>query len=164
MRPRTEASRAGRTRTMVLCAVVWFTACFACRSGAAEDGLSLADREFFEARVRPVLVERCYRCHNSSGEAKGGLALDHRAGLAQGGKRGAVIDASDPAASLLLRAVRHELDDLRMPKDDAKLSDAVIDDLSRWLEMGAPDPRDAPPSAAGRTHGRNPRRLGLRPG
>ena len=52
------------------------------------DDLPASDLELFEAHVRPVLVERCYRCHNSTGERRSGLALDHAAGLLEGGERG----------------------------------------------------------------------------
>ena len=97
--------------------------CDAIEATAAEYQLTSDESDFFERNVRPILVERCYRCHNSADTAQSGLALDHRAGLRRGGKRGPVIDEDNVAGSLLLRAVRHELDDLRMPKDDGKLSD-----------------------------------------
>ena len=76
--------------------------------------------EFFEKNIRPVLAERCYECHNSSDKAKGGLALDWRGGLAKGGDNGPVIVAGKPDESLLLRAIRHEEKELKMPKDGPK--------------------------------------------
>ena len=51
--------------------------------------------EFFERRIRPVLVESCYECHNSGGRAEGSLQLDHRAGLLRGGDRGPAIVVGD---------------------------------------------------------------------
>lgn len=42
-----------------------------------------AEIEFFESKIRPVLVEHCYACHNSAKTAKGGLALDDRAATPQ---------------------------------------------------------------------------------
>jgi hypothetical protein len=108
--------------------------------------LSTEAREFFESKIRPVLVESCYECHNSAGTARGRLALDHRDGLRRGGRSGEVIDDANPRQSLLLSAIRHEIDDLRMPKAGPKLAPEVVADFERWLAMGAPDPRDAPPA------------------
>ena len=70
--------------------------------------VSPADLEFFEARIRPVLIERCYRCHNSVDSAKGRLALDHSQAMLEGGRSGPAIVPGDPEASLLMRAVRHD--------------------------------------------------------
>ena len=102
--------------------------------------------EFFERTIRPVLVERCYECHNSSDKAKGGLALDWRGGLAKGGDSGPVIVAGEPGESPLLRVIRHEDRELKMPKDGPKLSPTVISNFEKWIAMGAPDPRAVPPS------------------
>ncbi len=103
--------------------------------------------EFFEQRIRPVLVEHCYACHNSTETAESGLRLDHRAGLLQGGARGPAIEPGEPRRSLLLRAMRHPSLDFRMPLGGARLPDEVIADFERWIEIGAPDPRDEPPTA-----------------
>ena len=105
-------------------------------------------QEFFESRIRPVLAENCYRCHNSSGNQKGGLALDHREGLRRGGESGPALAPGRPEASLMLGLMRHEDDDRRMPEDGPKLSRTVIDDFTRWIKDGAIDPRDAPPGRA----------------
>ena len=105
------------------------------------------DLEFFESRIRPVLVEHCYECHNSSGKAKGKLALDYRDGLLKGGSEGPSIEPGKPEKSLLLQSIGHEFEDLRMPKDGPKMADAVLKDFRKWITMGAPDPRDEPPSA-----------------
>ncbi len=102
--------------------------------------------EFFEKNIRPVLVERCYECHNSGDKANGGLALDWRGGLAKGGERGPVMDVSNPAESLLLRAIRHDDRELKMPKDGPKLSPTVIGQFKQWIAMGAPDPRAESPT------------------
>ena len=102
--------------------------------------------EFFEKNIRPVLVERCYECHNSSDKAKGGLALDWRGGLAKGSDSGPVFVADTPGEGLLLRAIRHEDRELKMPKDGPKLSPMVIGHFEKWIAMGAPDPRAKPPS------------------
>ncbi|MFP6901437.1 MAG: DUF1549 domain-containing protein, partial [Opitutales bacterium] len=103
--------------------------------------------DFFEGKIRPVLVEHCYECHNSSGKAKGKLALDYKGGVLKGGSEGPAIIPGKPGESLLLQAVRHEFEDLRMPKDGPRLDKKVLADFAKWIAMGAPDPRDKPPSA-----------------
>ncbi|MEZ6053661.1 MAG: DUF1553 domain-containing protein [Planctomycetaceae bacterium] len=103
--------------------------------------------EFFESRIRPVLVEQCYSCHNSSGTAEGDLAVDHRDALQNGGASGALIDVQSPDESLLLQVIRHEVDGQEMPEDAPKLDDRVIADFRQWIADGAVDPRDEPPSA-----------------
>jgi hypothetical protein len=102
--------------------------------------------EFFETRVRPVLVRHCYECHGA-GEARGGLRLDSRDGWQAGGESGPAVVPGDPGGSLLLRAVRHADPAKRMPRDQPPLPDGVIADLERWVGEGAPDPRDHPPTA-----------------
>ena len=109
---------------------------------AADD----AETEFFEKRIRPVLVERCYECHNSGAKTDGGLTVDHREGLLAGGDSGAAVVPGKPQESLLLAAIRHATAELRMPQGGPKLSDAVIADFTRWIERGAVDPRDRPPT------------------
>lgn len=102
--------------------------------------------EFFEARIRPVLVEHCYQCHNSAKSAKGGLKLDDRAGLLKGGDEGAIVVPGKPKESRLLNILRHEVPGMNMPKDGPKLDKKAIADFEEWIAMGAPDPRDKPPS------------------
>ncbi|MDB6174631.1 MAG: Planctomycete cytochrome [Chthoniobacteraceae bacterium] len=96
---------------------------------------------FFENKIRPVLVERCYECHSVKAEKiKGGLLLDSRAGLLKGGDTGAAITPGDPSASLLIGAVRHTDKELAMPPRK-KLPAEQIAALEEWVKMGAPDPR-----------------------
>lgn len=98
--------------------------------------------EFFEKKIRPVLVDSCYQCHSAKeNKNKGGLVLDTRAGLLQGGDSGPAIVAGDPDKSLLIKAVRYTDENLQMPPKDKKLSAAQIADLEAWVKMGAPDPR-----------------------
>lgn len=93
---------------------------------------------FFETSIRPLMVEHCLKCHGEKKEWAG-LRLDSRAALLRGGDTGAAIVPGKPEESLLIRAVRHVDDDLKMPKE-GKLSDRQIADLVRWVEMGAPFP------------------------
>jgi len=103
--------------------------------------------DFFESRIRPLLVERCHECH--AGEtAEGGLRLDSRRGVAAGGASGPVVDRENPAASLLLKLVRHEVGDREMPQGSPRLSDGAIADLARWVALGLPGLPDEPPAPA----------------
>jgi hypothetical protein len=103
------------------------------------------DFEFFENRIRPVLVDHCYKCHSAGSEkVKGGLLLDTKAGLLKGGETGPAIVPDEPEKSLLIKAVRYTDKDLQMPPKNQRLADHEIADLVAWVQMGAPDPRVAP--------------------
>src|SRR5215218_1332232 len=90
---------------------------------------------FFEKKVRPVLAENCYNCHSASTNAKGGLRVDDRNGLLQGGKSGPAVVPGHPEKSLLIQAVRQE-DSLKMPPK-TQLSAEQIADLTQWIKDGA---------------------------
>jgi hypothetical protein len=101
-----------------------------------------ADLEFFEKQIRPVLAQNCYKCHSAAAEKlKGGLYLDTRDGVLKGGEDGPVIVPGKPQESVLIRAVSYKDEKLQMPPK-TRLPDAVVADLVKWVEMGAPDPRD----------------------
>jgi hypothetical protein len=101
--------------------------------------------DFFEKRIRPVLLEHCYKCHSStSDKVKGGLYLDSRDGVLKGGSTGPAIVPGNPDRSLLIKAVRYKDKDTAMPPGDKKLPAHIIADLEQWVRMGAPDPRNAP--------------------
>ena len=104
--------------------------------------------EFFEASVRPVLVESCFMCHTKA-EA-GGLRVDSREGLLKGGSSGPAIVPGNPDESYLLRAVQHAPNAPRMPKNGAKLSDAQIAAIAQWILDGAvwPSAASAMPAMA----------------
>jgi hypothetical protein len=103
-----------------------------------------AGLEFFEARIRPVLVEQCYKCHSAASEKlKGGLRLDSLEGMLKGGESGkAAIVPGDVEKSQLIEAIRYKNEDLQMPPK-RKLSDARIAALVAWVNMGAPAPHAA---------------------
>ena len=106
--------------------------------------LSPAQLRFFENKIRPVFAENCYKCHSQQAEkVKGGFLLDTREGLLKGGDTGPAIVPGDPESSLLIKAIRYTDPDLQMPPKGKKLPDEVIADLTAWVKMGAPDPRDA---------------------
>jgi Protein of unknown function (DUF1553)/Protein of unknown function (DUF1549)/Planctomycete cytochrome C len=103
--------------------------------------LSPQDVEFFEKKIRPVLVDHCYLCHSSSSpQVQGGLLLDSRDGLLKGGKSGPALVPEEPDQSLLIKAVRYTEKDLKMPPS-GKLPAETIADFELWVEKGAPDPR-----------------------
>lgn len=108
--------------------------------------------EFFEQKIRPVLIAHCYRCHSAEAEeVKGGLRLDVRAGWQLGGDSGQpAIVPGNPEESLLIRAVRHEDGVSAMPPDEDRLPEQVVADLVEWVRMGAPDPREGTAHAGSR--------------
>src|SRR6516162_2396334 len=101
--------------------------------------------EYFEKRVRPVLVEKCQSCHGPK-KQQGGLRLDSRAGLLKGGDNGPVVQPGQPEKSTLIHAVRQD-GDLKMPPK-GKLDAETVAALTGWVKMGA-----AWPEAVGRTAG-----------
>lgn len=105
---------------------------------------ALRQVEFFENRIRPVLIRHCYECHSAAAsEVQGGLRLDSRDLIRKGGETGPAVVPGDPGKSLLLQAIRHE--SLEMPPA-GKLPQNVISDFESWVRAGAADPRDHPPS------------------
>ncbi len=97
--------------------------------------------EFFETRIRPILIDHCLDCHGEDPSAlKGGLDLSSAHGIARGGESGAIVVPGDPGSSALYRAVTYVDQEFAMPPR-GRLSDGEIDALRRWIEMGAPDPR-----------------------
>lgn len=107
-------------------------------ASAGDSGL-----EFFEKKIRPVLVQHCYECHSASAAAsrklKGGLRLDTREGLRRGGDSGPALVAGSAGDSLLISSLRY--DSFEMPPT-GRLPDTVIADFVKWIESGAIDPRE----------------------
>ncbi|MCP3695581.1 MAG: DUF1553 domain-containing protein [Planctomycetaceae bacterium] len=94
--------------------------------------------KFFESRIRPVLVERCFKCHSQQAKPpKGKLRLDFPRGWLGGGESGPALVAGKPAESLLISALKYQ--DYKMPPG-GKLPAAIVKDFSTWIEMGAPTP------------------------
>jgi hypothetical protein len=101
--------------------------------------------DFFEKKIRPVLVDKCYKCHSEKTEnVKGGLVLDTREGIRRGGDSGPSVVPGDLKDSILIEAIRYHNKDFAMPpeKEGGKLPDPVIKDFETWVASGAPDPRD----------------------
>jgi len=99
--------------------------------------------DFFESKIRPVLIRHCYQCHSAKAAAtkmlKGGLQLDTRDGILKGGETGPSIVVGKPGQSLLVSALKH--DGLEMPPK-SKLPASIVADFEKWIRIGAPDPRD----------------------
>ena len=98
------------------------------------------DTAFFESKVRPLLIQRCYECHSHDKKIKGGLALDSKPGWQTGGEHGPAIVPGDVGKSLLITAIRYTDSDLQMPTK-GKLPAEEIAVLEQWVKLGAPDPR-----------------------
>ncbi len=112
---------------------------------AAQDPEGL---EFFEKKIRPLLVERCFQCHSAKApKLKAGLRLDSREGMLKGGDQGPAIVPGRPEKSRLLEAVSYANVDLQMPPK-GKLAEAEIADLAAWVKRGAPWPREEPATPA----------------
>ncbi len=124
----------------------------ACASPLPAQALDAKGVEFFETKIRPVLVEHCYKCHSEEArknrKLKGDLRLDSKAGMLTGGATGPALIAGKPGESLIIKALRHE-GDVKMPRD-GKLPAAVVADFETWIKIGAPDPRDGKTPAAAR--------------
>lgn len=108
--------------------------------GFARGADDAAGIEFFEKKIRPVLVASCYECHSAAkGKHEGSLALDNREAIRKGGDSGPAFEPGKPADSLLMKAL-HQTGKLKMPPKKM-LSPEVIADFAKWITMGAPDPR-----------------------
>ena len=124
-------------RRFLFCLLVILLDCSTIR--ADEAGI-----EFFEKKIRPVLVEHCQKCHaTDSKKLGGGLLLDHRDGIIQGGDSGSAVVPGKPDDSLLIKAIRYDDEGLKMPPK-GKLPAEVIADFETWVKLGVPDPRDKP--------------------
>ena len=95
---------------------------------------------FFETKIRPILADKCYRCHGAE-KAKGGLRLDHIDTITHGGDSGPALVKGDVDKSLLIEAVLRSDPEFSMPPKDADaLTEVQITNLKKWIEMGAPWP------------------------
>src|SRR4051812_30867132 len=131
--PPADRFRRGRTmhyRCLSLTAAAWLLAAPLLR--AAEPDVK--GIEFFESKIRPVLVEQCYKCHSAqAGKVKGSLSPDTKAGVLKVGENGPAIVPGNPEKSRLLAALVQN-GELKMPPK-SKLPDAVINDFRRWIAM-----------------------------
>jgi cytochrome c553 len=116
--------------------------------------ISAGDLQFFEARIRPILADRCYKCHSRlADKIKGGLMLDTREGMLHGGDTGPAIAPGKPADSLIIDAISYRDNDLQMPPKGDRLSDQQVADITEWIRRGAPDPRSLVAKGSSSTYG-----------
>lgn len=120
-------------------------ACDSARAAAPSADVAKLSPEhaaFFEQKVRPLLVAKCYECHSQESKIlQGGLLLDSRPGWQKGGDSGAAIVPGKPDESLLVRAVKYLKDEYVHMPPKGKMSDDEIAVLVEWVRLGAPDPR-----------------------
>lgn len=96
---------------------------------------------FFESKIRPLLVQHCYKCHSEAeGERKGGLLLDRQSGWLDGGDSGQAIVPGDVEGSPFIHAIRYSDEDMQMPPK-YQLDAGVVALLEQWVKMGAPGPK-----------------------
>ncbi|MBC7821573.1 MAG: DUF1549 domain-containing protein [Planctomycetaceae bacterium] len=95
-----------------------------------------ADLDFFEKRVRPLLVQRCFECHSAKAEKlKGGLLLDSRETTLTGGDSGPAAVVGDVEKSLIVQAIRYDNENMQMPPA-GKLLESEIVVLTEWVRRG----------------------------
>ena len=99
------------------------------------DPVTSEQKKFFIERVKPVLEKNCFKCHSHlADKVRGGLVLDSRAGLLDGGDTGAAIVLGKPDDSLLIQSIRYdEKADYQMPPGGKKLPDEEIAALTEWV-------------------------------
>jgi len=108
-----------------------------------------SDLDFFESKIRPLLIEHCYECHSQeSGESNGNLRLDSAEASRKGGDRGTAVVPGNVDASLLLKAVSYADPDMEMPPS-GKLGEEEIKRLRDWITSGAIDPRESQDESGG---------------
>lgn len=127
-------------RALISSMVILFFATYSHRMLAQESDSQAVN--FFETRIRPVLIKHCYECHSSAAaRLKGGLLLDSREGVQRGGSSGAIVVPGKPEESLLIQALKHQ--GPKMPPG-MRLPEDVVAAFEHWVKIGAPDPRTQP--------------------
>ena len=106
--------------------------------------------EYFEKKVRPILVNHCHACHSADTKPAGGLRVDDRNGLLVGGNTGPSVVPGKPADSLLVKRVVREAKK-RMPAEGEHLTDEQVATLSKWIADGAVWPAVKVPASLGKS-------------
>jgi mono/diheme cytochrome c family protein len=101
------------------------------RLGAARAADPPDSRDFFEKRIRPVFARNCNACHGTT--RMGGLDMTSRESLLQGGASGPSLVPGKSDQSLLVQAVSHQHEKIRMPLGQPRLSDEQIADITEWV-------------------------------
>lgn len=123
---------------LVFAFLICHTACLKAQESTQGDAVAFTSEqlEFFENKVRPLLIDKCYSCHGpESKPLEGGLNLSSRKGLLSGGDTGPAIVVGAPDESLLIDVVNYG-DVYEMPPD-TKMSAEEIGILTKWVKDGA---------------------------
>ncbi len=123
--------------------VLTFSGAVAATPPIGPNSTTQADTDFFEKRIRPLLVARCFDCHGPGTENEAGLRLDSLAAVLRGGRSGPAVKPGDPDTSLLVLAIRHDPATPDMPPK-TKLPLRERADLAEWVRRGAPWPGQRP--------------------
>ena len=100
----------------------------------APDRADTDGARFFQEKIAPVLKAECFRCHSAVAEKlRGGLRLDSRAAILEGGDSGPAIVPGKSDESLLIQAIRHD-DGMAMPPKKPRLSDPIVADIAKWVD------------------------------
>ena len=134
-----------RTSRLVI-ALLAVTSSGGLRSPLAQAAEPVVDNEFFEKKVRPLLLAHCTNCHGTE-KQKGGLRLDSRTAMLKGGDNGPAVVPGDPEKSLLVRLIRYD-GDIKMPQK-GRMKDEEIATFVTWIKGGAPWPETGSGATAG---------------
>jgi hypothetical protein len=140
MRSQDSNSHRLKISIVILCCITSFVS-FATAQENDSETFPDADLEFFESKVRPILVERCYDCHGPDSGLEGELSLASREDLLHGGETGPAVVPKSADESLLIESV-HYAGVYEMPPD-SKLPQKEIDVLTKWVNLGAPWPAES---------------------
>ena len=134
-----------RSSLFLTAMAAWLVGSVTCRDSvfgadALPEGRSFSaeDLQFFESRIRPLLIAKCVECHGPD-EQEHGLRVDSWDALIRGGRAGASLAPGKPEGSLLITAINYQDSTLQMPPD-SRLSKSEVADLTRWVAIGAPHP------------------------
>jgi hypothetical protein len=108
------------------------------------------DETFFELKIRPILADKCFKCHGGK-KVSQGLRVDSRAALLKGGESGPAVIPGDADKSLLIQALRYTHAEIKMPPD-RRLPDKVVADFATWVQQGAAWPATSSRLFSGQKH------------
>ena len=140
-----------RRRVLLLLCFAFLGSSLRAGESPAATAVTPEDRDFFEKKVRPLLVAECQKCHSTSArKQRGSLLLDSRSAILKGGDSGPAVVSGQPDKSLLIQAVHYRDARLQMPPPGKRASHQLAV-LEEWVRRGVPFP-DAEPTVATR-HG-----------
>jgi hypothetical protein len=139
-----------RSRLCAALALAWIASAPPLPAAQPASRQDKAAVDFFEKNVRPLLVDHCYTCHSANTNSHGGLRVDDRNGLLQGGNSGPAVAPGRPEQSLLIKRVTYADAKRRMPHEGQPLSAEMIAYLEKWIREGAAWPAVKVPASLGR--------------